>query len=180
MLDLKFHDTSADPLPSVGESSSHLKDILVADYGAGFDETCSLEALMESTQSRCQVSPFFIQAFQNGRKTILMTNLLSDPSKATSPGTVWSIGRSSTCAIALDNPSVSRCHAVIGYHHDEGLYISDLNSSNGTWVNRRRVFPMQRISLQDGDLIRLGTLDIEFFLSSSTVVVAAFSDVTRF
>ncbi len=180
MLDLKLHDTTADPLPPVGESSPHLKDSLLADYGTSFEDTCSVEAMLESTQSRCQVSQFFIQALQNGRKTILMTNLLHTPSRSTESGTVWSLGRSSTCAIALDNPSVSRCHAVIGYHPDEGLYISDLNSSNGTWVNRRRVPPMQRIPLQDGDIVRLGTLDIEFFVSSTATAPSAFQDITRF
>lgn len=180
MLDLKFHDTPADPLPPVGESSPPLKDSLLADYGASFDDTCSVEAMLESAQSRCQVSPFFIQALQNGRKTILMTNLLHNPSKSTEPGTVWSLGRSSTCAIALDHPSISRCHAVIGYHPDEGLYISDLNSSNGTWVNRRRVLPMQRIPLQDGDILRLGTFDVEFFTITTATVPSTFQDITRF
>ncbi|MFQ3637844.1 MAG: FHA domain-containing protein [Cyanobacteriota bacterium] len=180
MLNLKLQNTTADTLPSVGESNPPLKDSRLADYETNFDDTCSVEAMLEATKSRCQVSQFFIQALQNGRKTVLMTNLLHNPSKSTEPGTVWSLGRSSTCAIALEHPSISRCHAVIGYHPDEGLYISDLNSSNGTWVNRRRVLPMQRIPLQDGDIVRLGTFDIEFFTSSTAAAPSTFQDITRF
>jgi hypothetical protein len=51
----------------------------------------------------------------------------------------------------------SRQHAVILF--EEGtLTIEDLNSANGTFVNRTRVHPGQKRPLQEQDIIQLGTV----------------------
>jgi len=54
---------------------------------------------------------------------------------------------------------VSRQHAVIHITED-GCTLEDLNSSNGTWLNEARLLPQQPVSLEKGDLIRLGHLMI--------------------
>lgn len=51
---------------------------------------------------------------------------------------------------------VSRQHAVI--HVGEGVSIEDLNSSNGTYVNRERIFPGQKTGLKAGDMIQIGSV----------------------
>ncbi|HEX2371593.1 MAG TPA: FHA domain-containing protein, partial [Solirubrobacterales bacterium] len=48
------------------------------------------------------------------------------------------IGRSPDAEIFLDDVTVSRNHALIVRRKD-GLYIDDLGSLNGTYVNRRRI-----------------------------------------
>lgn len=54
----------------------------------------------------------------------------------------------------------SRQHAVL--HLFEGLLsIEDLNSSNGTFVNRTRVYPNQRRGLQPGDVLQIGTVQLK-------------------
>jgi pSer/pThr/pTyr-binding forkhead associated (FHA) protein len=60
---------------------------------------------------------------------------------------------------------VSRCHAVIGHHPNDGFYIMDLGSSNGTFVNRSRLIPLQQRPLNDGDLIDFSKSRVEFFIS---------------
>ena len=52
---------------------------------------------------------------------------------------------------------VSRLHAVIERHEDT-LTIMDLGSTNGTYVNGRRLAPDEPRILRDGDEIRLGLL----------------------
>ena len=51
---------------------------------------------------------------------------------------------------------VSRQHAVI--HVGENVSIEDLNSSNGTYVNRERIFPGQKTTLKPGDMIQIGSV----------------------
>lgn len=63
------------------------------------------------------------------------------------------IGReSSMCEIVLQNPKVSRLHAEI-VSLDGKVLLIDRNSSNGTYVNDRRI---DRQVLQDGDIIYFG------------------------
>lgn len=63
------------------------------------------------------------------------------------------VGRASGNQLVLADPTVSGHHMVAW--QDAGLlWIKDLNSTNGTYVNERRVLSVQ--ALQDGDRIRLG------------------------
>jgi hypothetical protein len=54
----------------------------------------------------------------------------------------------------------SRQHAVISYE-DGLLSIEDLNSTNGTFVNRTRVHPGQRRPLAVNDVIQIGTVQLK-------------------
>jgi hypothetical protein len=53
----------------------------------------------------------------------------------------------------------SRQHAVIVLQ-DNILTVEDLNSSNGTFVNRTRVYPGQKRVLQPGDVVQIGTVQM--------------------
>jgi two-component system, NtrC family, response regulator AtoC len=64
------------------------------------------------------------------------------------------IGRSSDCAIHIDHPSVSRRHAAL--HVDDGIYVEDQGSSNGTRIGGRRLEPKQRTLLPQGALVEVG------------------------
>ncbi|MFN0074792.1 MAG: ATP-binding cassette domain-containing protein [Chloroflexota bacterium] len=74
------------------------------------------------------------------------------------------IGRADTCDIVLEHPTVSRTHAIIRCH-DDACQISDLNSSNGTFVNGVRI---DNSVLRDGDTIWIGGVQIYFDRSSLT------------
>jgi len=60
---------------------------------------------------------------------------------------------------------VSRQHAVIRLD-EKRLQISDLGSSNGTFVNGVRLIPYQPHPLRDGDKIALGKMAIHLFFQS--------------
>ena len=51
---------------------------------------------------------------------------------------VTTIGRDPSNSIHLENPAVSRFHAKL-YRQGWEFYIEDLGSSNGTFLNERRV-----------------------------------------
>lgn len=66
------------------------------------------------------------------------------------------LGRSLDASIPLPNASVSRTHASISSQADGSLAIRDLDSSNGIYVNDRRI---DRIaSLASGNHIQIGEL----------------------
>ncbi len=58
---------------------------------------------------------------------------------------------------------VSRQHACI-YQGDDGAFVEDINSTNGTYVNNQRLVPMQMHPLYDGDLLKLGQLEMQITL----------------
>lgn len=64
-----------------------------------------------------------------------------------------SIGRSPQSTIVLDSPKVSRRHALINAQNVGEMWLIDLGSSNGTFLNRRRVH--QPLRLCDGDEITI-------------------------
>jgi diguanylate cyclase (GGDEF)-like protein len=63
------------------------------------------------------------------------------------------LGRSSECEISLRDNDISRIHARIEQRDEETFLLEDLKSTNGTFVNGRRV---KSYVLQDGDRIQLG------------------------
>ena len=68
------------------------------------------------------------------------------------------IGRSPDAEIFLDDVTVSRNHALLVRRRD-GLYIDDLGSLNGTYVNRRRI---ESHRLQSGDELQVGKYKLTY------------------
>jgi pSer/pThr/pTyr-binding forkhead associated (FHA) protein len=63
------------------------------------------------------------------------------------------IGRTSESDVELDNPSISRDHALV--EHEKGCdYLTDMGSTNGTWVNGKKI--KQRTRITDKDKIMIG------------------------
>ena len=58
---------------------------------------------------------------------------------------------------------VSRLHAVVK-REDNRVAVMDLGSSNGTYVNGRRLNPHTEESLSHGDIVALGKLKIQILL----------------
>ena len=73
------------------------------------------------------------------------------------PGGI-SLGTGSENDVQLQDPFVSYRHATIT-ETAAGCVLKDLGSSNGTWINQRRI---KWQVLQDGDLIDIGPLRFEF------------------
>ena len=73
-------------------------------------------------------------------------------------GDRMTIGRSPDAEVFLDDVTVSRNHALLVQRRD-GLYIDDLGSLNGTYVNRRRI---ESHRLADGDEIQIGKFKLGF------------------
>ena len=142
--------------------------------------TTLIEPVLEASR-RCEIASSYIQAVTTGRTTFLATNLpYNQTVQLTEIASSWLVGRSSTCAIAVHNACISRCHAAIGYYDSGDFYITDIGSSNGTWVNRRRLMPLERRILRDGDLIEFGSFKVEFFVINAQESTLPANDITNF
>jgi hypothetical protein len=73
-------------------------------------------------------------------------------------GDQMTIGRSPDAEVFLDDVTVSRNHALLVRRRD-GVYIDDLGSLNGTYVNRRRI---ESHKLQDGDELQVGKYKLTY------------------
>lgn len=166
MSTLKYQTTSSQRSLLQQEQQELLGKAMLADSISSLDRARMMASFILDVRKRCQLSSYYIQAITSGQKTFLSTNLICKAVQVTPVALAWSIGRNSNCAIAIRHRSISRCHAMIGQYAENSFYIADLGSSNGTWLNRRRLASMERRSLRDGDMIRLGSLDLEFFIAT--------------
>jgi len=69
------------------------------------------------------------------------------------------IGRSQDADLVLEDNEVSRKHAMIEVFGKENVYISDLASANGTYLNGVRI---RSTRLKHNDIIRLGRCVLKF------------------
>lgn len=75
------------------------------------------------------------------------------------------IGRDRTCHIVLDDPTVARHHATLYHLHGHHYAISDSESLNGIYVNRRSV---RHAELAEGDEIWIGKIRLRFHRTDSS------------
>jgi pSer/pThr/pTyr-binding forkhead associated (FHA) protein len=63
------------------------------------------------------------------------------------------VGRSRRCDVVLDDPTVSGAHAALMLYAGR-CYLTDRGSTNGTFVNGRRVWGT--VTVEPGDRVRFG------------------------
>jgi pSer/pThr/pTyr-binding forkhead associated (FHA) protein len=65
-----------------------------------------------------------------------------------------SIGRAALNTLVVDSAKVSRLHAIIHSERAGAFWLIDLGSSNGTFLNKRRIH--EPVRLRDCDQITIG------------------------
>lgn len=72
------------------------------------------------------------------------------------------IGRDPSCDIRLEDPLISKVHSRITVEEDTIFRIEDLGSTNGTYVNKKRL--SKPAQLYYSDRIVLGSTIFRFFI----------------
>ncbi|KAJ3064827.1 hypothetical protein HDU98_011814, partial [Podochytrium sp. JEL0797] len=90
-------------------------------------------------------SSFSFEILKNG--SIVETVKVSKP--------VMLLGRLPTCDLSQEHASISRHHAVIQSSATQ-LFLFDLGSAHGTFVNKQRVAARMHVRVREGDLVRFG------------------------
>jgi pSer/pThr/pTyr-binding forkhead associated (FHA) protein len=103
------------------------------------------------------------QAKPRGTKARLV--LLDPAGSMLSGGTSYrvvgnmTIGRGPDCSIVIEDPSVSAVHARLE-PRNHAWYVSDLGSTNGTFVNNRRV--VDSAYIEADDIVQFGRMMFQF------------------
>ncbi len=78
----------------------------------------------------------------------------------------WTIGRTDDNTVVISDPWISRNHAMLQQTEGGPIYLIDLGSRNGTFVNGRRV--SVPTTLQHGDHLMFGQTEVEFYHPAGT------------
>jgi pSer/pThr/pTyr-binding forkhead associated (FHA) protein len=82
-------------------------------------------------------------------------------------------GRNPTCQISLvDDFSVSREHLRISCKPDGSCTVTDLNATNGSYLNGRRLLPNVAVPLEPGGFLRIGKTLFEAALDRTPARIA--------
>lgn len=107
----------------------------------------SVQAAREETYTRTFTTARLVNRITGATYTLTATPL--------------TIGRSSSCTITVDDINASRTHAEIRLDDDGEWVLSDMGSTNGTFVNGE---PIETVLLFEGDCITVGVTDFLFSL----------------
>jgi pSer/pThr/pTyr-binding forkhead associated (FHA) protein len=71
------------------------------------------------------------------------------------------IGRATDNTIVLDDQTISQYHVMV-LIQPEGVFLMDLESTNGTAVNTVPALPDELVHLTDGDVITIGEMALHY------------------
>jgi predicted component of type VI protein secretion system len=128
-----------------------------ADNAENIDKVKSAEKSMDAFQN---IDKTLVKTpSQTNRRQVYLVRI--DPSGETVipvVGEYISIGRSEENTVIIEDPNVSRQHALVE-KKDGRFIIRDLESTNGTFVDGCRV---EKHALHNGDTITIGTTKLQF------------------
>ncbi|KAL5200657.1 hypothetical protein ABZP36_021860 [Zizania latifolia] len=91
--------------------------------------------------------PFFLEVLKDG--TIV------DKLDVSKKG-AYMFGRIDLCDFVLEHPTISRFHAVLQFRNDESVFLYDLGSTHGSFINKTQIKKKIYVKIHVGDVIRFG------------------------
>lgn len=73
-----------------------------------------------------------------------------------------SVGRGSDNDLHLNDKSVSKIHAALVMNREGTLMVADTGSTNGTFINGRRIAYGESRQIEDGDVVGFGNIEVRF------------------
>lgn len=77
-------------------------------------------------------------------------------------GRRMNVGRVADNDLELNHRSVSKIHAALVMNREGTLLVADTGSTNGTFVNGRRIAYGESRPLEDGDVVGFGDIEVRF------------------
>lgn len=133
-----------------------------------FCSQCGTPLPQEDTEEKKHKAPQPIQVHRSTTKpssVVKEVKWVLKEMSGTHPGKIYPLdesvqmGRSQSNAIWINNSNASRKHAQIEPTKDGHIQIKDLGSTNGTWVNGRRIG--ETVVLEAGDQVVVGDTEFE-------------------
>jgi hypothetical protein len=73
-----------------------------------------------------------------------------------------SVGRASDSELSLSDSSVSKVHAALVMNQEGTLLVADTGSTNGTYINGRRIAYGEARQINEGDVVGFGDIEVRF------------------
>jgi pSer/pThr/pTyr-binding forkhead associated (FHA) protein len=73
-----------------------------------------------------------------------------------------SVGRVADNDLQLEHPSVSKIHAALVLNREGTLLVADTGSTNGTFINGRRISYGEARHIEEGDVVGFGDVEVRF------------------
>lgn len=73
-----------------------------------------------------------------------------------------SVGRGSDNELYINDQSVSKIHAALLVNREGTLLVADTGSTNGTFINGRRIAYGEARQIEDGDVVGFGDIEVRF------------------
>ena len=77
-------------------------------------------------------------------------------------GRRMNVGRVADNDLQLEHPSVSKIHASLVMNREGTLLVADTGSTNGTFINGRRIAYGEARQIEDGDVVGFGDAEVRF------------------
>jgi len=72
------------------------------------------------------------------------------------------VGRASDNDLSLNDSSVSKIHAALVMNQQGTLLVADTGSTNGTYINGRRISYGESRPIEEGDVVGFGDIEVRF------------------
>jgi len=95
---------------------------------------------------------YILRFTENGKPKVQSVEFVQDKRKG--------VGRTKENDIAIDDASVSKLHAALVLNSEGRLVLADTGSTNGTFINGRRIAYGKAEPLNEGDKVNFGTVEI--------------------
>lgn len=131
-----------------------------ANCGAPLEENATVSLPpVETEEGGAEEFPFPHDQLEPGQGLLLVKRGPNAGSTFLLDKDVTTAGRSPDSDVFLEDITVSRRHAEF-VRREDGFFVRDLGSLNGTYVNRERV---EETKLASGDEVQLGRFRLVFF-----------------
>ncbi|MEZ5084820.1 MAG: DUF3662 and FHA domain-containing protein [Tessaracoccus sp.] len=154
---------TAEILPGIREHAADRQYVFNGPISVTYycDQTLPTGQFTVASEATESGSPSKLLPSDAGRRLVLEVNGVRHP--LTPPGLL--IGRGSEADLRLNDPGISRRHAMISVTGNGNITIEDLGSTNGVHVNGVRV---TKTSLGEGSRIELGNTRLLVHTPSET------------
>src|SRR5262249_7378714 len=72
------------------------------------------------------------------------------------------VGRAADSELCLNDKSVSKIHAALVMNQEGTLLVADTGSTNGTYINGRRIAYGEARQINEGDVVGFGDVEVRF------------------
>ncbi|HEX8775100.1 MAG TPA: FHA domain-containing protein [Pyrinomonadaceae bacterium] len=114
-------------------------------------------------------SPQIPHGLHKGPATVNVTARVTLPQGTREKGLTFTpggrrlnVGRGSDNDLVIDHGSVSKIHATLVMNREGTLLVADTGSTNGTYINGRRLAYGEARQIEEGDVVGFGDIEVRF------------------